>query len=1141
MKDKSFENNQIKNQEVSLIYESKLPFKNITFDCIIKKENIQNINLLLFSADVIYEKILKKEDENKNSKLYFDLIVLNSKNLIINIENIIEDEATLRINIYEESKMTSAIYIYLVKVKKEKKIGRDAILDYDINEIIKKCKDSENNFGFFTEYPFINLLNGYRFSLNDDKNYIVFNSIVNVVMFKKKQKIDFQIRTNFEIISKLKSHNINIKNVYVNEKKLLDVINTKISIYAKNNKLILKYVENTEIYKVKFNQKTLDLNKNYYPREYSEYFNDYFNISNSKEKFIYKKTDEREEVYDNFVQLFNDKNVKKYLITGPFSCGKSMTLFILSRILNNIIYINLKTLKVNKKDKEKCLKIILSEFWRLNLDENEFNKKFDNFNFEQNVLGQLLDAIDIVLNISQMTIILILDQYKSSNINSYKGFSNRIDYFINNKNLKLVQCSSINDNEIRDLLIPTWIKFFSNPPELNFENQNFYFYYYKLYEPEYKTFSQQLFRNKSKYIKMIDRKNIIESCLDKISEDIIEKIKNFKKYEDEKNNLIYSDIEFDDILLFLHKNMNKEFEKKRFLRYVSIIPLKFFIINLKENTFEILPLFPFLEYCFINYIEKSNCDEYFQKARYKNLSFLTNSVKGEYFEFAVKKALIDKEIIKIKDIDNFDSIKVYEISKMDRIIDNTYQDIINKLNEELYGIKPKNKKEIIEVYEVEKNNNDCIFIELKAFEKIDEEEIDKKITEGYMEHYSMKKYNNELYKYKNVLNNVEFFCLKSLNDYKYDEIEIRIKKKKENIRDKLKSSDDDKVLKIEISDVNKKTKRLFRGEENIFIDQQNKHGKMVDYACLIGPKDKKIFIGFQMKCYSNNSILESKFLSKADIRENLQKILLNCKDLFKCNIVQWYYYLIFYYNKDDEVNNQIGFYNQYQCLNQNIEFLFYDPKEKKFFSSDFRIIKNLPLSKDANLDYFTYINKKPNYQEVELKYDKNVDNVNEESYKEEYIKEIKQFEIDLEKYGNSVEEIIKKLSKLLGVKNLFYSRSDIANEIIMPSFNKLYLYSKQDKKKEYISIIRTKKGIEIYDLENKKKFDIIEQKSLANFVNFENRIYILTILETINQKTPIDYLREITAEKFIEKNNEPEFNEKKREEQFNDFIINLNK
>ena len=126
MKDKSFENNQIINQEVSQIYENKLSYNNIMFDCIIKKENLQNINLLLFSADDIYEKILKREDESENSKLYIDLIILNSKNMHLNIENILEDEVTLRINIYEESKRTSAIYIYLRKVKK---IGKDAILD----------------------------------------------------------------------------------------------------------------------------------------------------------------------------------------------------------------------------------------------------------------------------------------------------------------------------------------------------------------------------------------------------------------------------------------------------------------------------------------------------------------------------------------------------------------------------------------------------------------------------------------------------------------------------------------------------------------------------------------------------------------------------------------------------------------------------------------------------------------------------------------------------------------------------------------------------------------------------------------------------------------------------------------------------
>ena len=634
-------------------------------------------------------------------------------------------------------------------------------------------------------------------------------------------------------------------------------------------------------------------------------------------------------------------------------------------------------------------------------------------------------------------------------------------------------------------------------------------------------------------MKMIKSKNTIEGCLNLISKDIIEKIKNFKKYEEKKNNLIYSDIDFDDMLLFLHKNMNNEFERNRFLEYISIIPLKFFIIDFNEDKFKILPLFPFLESCFINHIEKNNCDEYFKKDRYKNFSFLSNSVKGDYFEFAVKKALIDKKIINIENLENFESIKVYEISKMDKIIENTYQDIINKLSEELDNIKPQNKKEIMEVNKIEKNKSDRIYIQLKANEKINQDKIDEKIKKGYLEHYSLKNFSNKLNEYKNVINKTEFFCLKSLDDYKYDEIEMRINKKKENIKKELKIPEEDKVFKIEISEVNEQSKAYFSGDENIFINQQNPHGKILDFACLIGTKDEKTFVGFQMKCYSYNSKLDRKFLSKADVKENLQKILLNCKDLFNCNIKKWYYYLIFYYNKDDDPNNQLSFYNQYNCLIQNIEFLFYNPKEKKFFSSNIREIKKLILSNDANLDYFTYLNKKPNYQEIELKYNPKFDNVNVQLYRDEYIKEFNQFENDLKKYGKSAEEIIKKISAIVGSKNIFYSRSDKVNEIISPLFNKLYLYSKK-KSQHYIAVKRNKYGIEIYDLKQKKKLDIIDQESLGNKVNFEKRIYILTLLESINKESSNDFLKEKIAEKIKEKNKEIDFYEN-REPKIDEF------
>ena len=1120
MNDKVFENNDnLSNQENTIIYEDKLFFNNNIFNCIIKNEMLKNINFLLFSNDVKYEKNLNRENENQNSILYFDLIINNVNNLNIIIDNIIKDEITLRINIIEDKKISSSLYIYMKSVDKKTKVGREKILDYNIKEIIEKCKNKEKYADFFRDYPCRNLIKCYCFSLNNNKKYIVFNSDVSVSITIKNLKITFTIRTNYELKNKLVHHNINIKNTYINEFKLIDVIDSSISSYVKNNELILKYVKNAQVYKIKFNQNTLNLDKNYYPNELSEYFNDYFNIDNINEKFIYEKTDERKQVYENFERLITDINIKKYLITGPFSCGKSLTLFMISREMDNIIYINLKILKANLEDKEKCLKIILSEFSRLNIEENKFNERFENFNFNQNILGQLLDALEIILDLSNNSIVLILDQYKSSNVNSYKDFSNRIDNFIKNKNLKLVQCSSINDNEIRDLLMPTWIKYFSNPSLLIFETQDFYFYYHKLYEPKCKTFSQILFRNKSKYIKIITRKNTLENSLDEISTDIINKIKSFKKYEEEKNNLIYSDIEFDDILIFLHKNMKKEFDKKNLLRYVSLVPLKFFIIDFKKDTFEILPLFPFLEYCFIKYIETNNCDEYFKKERYKNLSFLTNSVKGEYFEFAAKKALIDKNIIKIENIENFESRKVYEISNMDSLIENPYQDIINKLNEELYNKKTPIIEEIIEVNSNEKNKNNYIYIDVKAHEKIDEEKIENQMKKKYMEHYSLNKFSNELNKYKNVLNKTEFFCLKSLDDYKYDEIKIRINKKMENTIKKLENQKKDKVFKIRISELTKKYKKMFTGNENIFIDQENQHGKIVDFACLFGAKEQKIFVGFQMKCYSNNSKLENKFLSKPDVKENLQKILLNCKDLFKCDIKKWYYYLIFYYNKEDETHNQISFYNQYQCLNQNIEFLFYDPKEKKFFSSDFKAIKNLPVTNDADLDYFTYLNKKSNYQILELKYDLNVDNVNIISYKKEYLKGILQFEIDLNKYGTTAKEIIKNISDLTKVTNLFYCKSNFLNEIEFPSINKLYLYSKKNKK-EYISVKRTKNGIDVRDLEKEKSIDNYDQKSLAQLIDLKKRVYILTIIESIRKKNSIDYLREIIAEKFEEKQKE---------------------
>lgn len=75
----------------------------------------------------------------------------------------------------------------------------------------------------------------------------------------------------------------------------------------------------------------------------------------------------------------------RYKITGPFSSGKSFTLFIYSRILKNIIYINLKLLKKNKENYKKCLDIIFSECSRVSLNENIFKEKIKLLNIGDNI------------------------------------------------------------------------------------------------------------------------------------------------------------------------------------------------------------------------------------------------------------------------------------------------------------------------------------------------------------------------------------------------------------------------------------------------------------------------------------------------------------------------------------------------------------------------------------------------------------------------------------------------------------------------------------------------------------------------------------------------------------------------------------
>ena len=116
--------------------------------------------------------------------------------------------------------------------------------------------------------------------------------------------------------------------------------------------------------------------------------------------------------------LLLSKKIKKYKITGPLACGKSMTLFKISKSYPNIIYINLKKVK-SRNDNIAFLEMFFSECSKITLDkikQEKFKQIIKFIDISQNRLNILLSILEIILDLKNENILLILDQYKKKNI-----------------------------------------------------------------------------------------------------------------------------------------------------------------------------------------------------------------------------------------------------------------------------------------------------------------------------------------------------------------------------------------------------------------------------------------------------------------------------------------------------------------------------------------------------------------------------------------------------------------------------------------------------------------------------------------------------------------------------------------------------
>ena len=74
--------------------------------------------------------------------------------------------------------------------------------------------------------------------------------------------------------------------------------------------------------------------------------------------------------------------------------------------------------------------------------------------------------------------------------------------------------------------------------------------------------------------------------------------------------------------------------------------------------------------------------------------------------------------------------------------------------------------------------------------------------------------------------------------------------------------------------------------------------------------------------------------------------------MFNCEIIKWYYFLIFYFNPKDNKGNQLknGLFEKYSKW---MECLLYNPENNNLYSKYKIVLNKLPLSNKAGLDFNT--------------------------------------------------------------------------------------------------------------------------------------------------------------------------------------------
>ena len=441
------------------------------------------------------------------------------------------------------------------EVEKEEKIYKD------VDEKIDGKKDADDK----TDKN--NKIKRKKFFLFEEKKKIK-------IYFSSNEFETIEVFTSLEIETFIKGKNKNINHLYIknSEKdKFVDSIGSL--------GFILEY------YDLEFREKeplpdlilknSLSLSKDYSPEQYSKYFYEYFKYEDKQKKndeIKFQKNKMRSIIFNNIVsQLRDKKELKTFKFTGPSSIGKSFTLFRLSHICYNIAYINVKVLEEHIKDLYTTYSIIISELERFNIKEcledikNIIN---NNYNADNSYLNLLLNIMECLKNID-VNFVFIFDQFKYKYFP--KNFMEKLKIF---DNIKIVQCSSINDKNIRQECLKTWFIVGKNILYLDKNNQDYYLYFERFYFSENnmnndsKNIVFKQFDYMPKYINKYKDYQDKNSIYDDTKKCIKAKIDDFCESHKIDNSLLYSKLKY---------ITNKDYDYNNFEDIIKYCPLKYYV------------------------------------------------------------------------------------------------------------------------------------------------------------------------------------------------------------------------------------------------------------------------------------------------------------------------------------------------------------------------------------------------------------------------------------------------------------------------------------------------------------------------------------------------------------------------------------